>query len=196
MGKRKPISKKLRMDIFKRDNFTCQYCGRMPPDVILEIDHIIPVVKGGDNSITNLVTSCRDCNRGKGKTELSLNESVKIKQKQLKELAEKVEQSRAVVEWEKELLRKQEEEVSIISDLIYALTGRYELSDHGKVTIRKCLKQFSFKEVYGATEISFNRYYEDHWSDEHRLRTFNNALSKIGGICYNKRKEGENHGGV
>ena len=63
---RKPLSKKIRFEVFKRDKFTCQYCGRMSPDVILEVDHIEPVAEGGDNEITNLITSCRDCNRGKG----------------------------------------------------------------------------------------------------------------------------------
>jgi 5-methylcytosine-specific restriction endonuclease McrA len=36
---RTPISKSTRFDIFNRDAFTCQYCGRMPPVVMLEIDH-------------------------------------------------------------------------------------------------------------------------------------------------------------
>lgn len=62
MAKRKTITKKLRFEVFKRDNFTCQYCGRMAPDVILEIEHVNPVSKGGDNNILNLVTSCQDCN--------------------------------------------------------------------------------------------------------------------------------------
>jgi len=42
---RKAISKKLRFEVYKRDKFTCQYCGRKAPDVILEIDHINPVAK-------------------------------------------------------------------------------------------------------------------------------------------------------
>ena len=48
---RKPLSKKIRFEVFKRDKFTCQYCGRMSPDVILEVDHIEPVAEGGDNEI-------------------------------------------------------------------------------------------------------------------------------------------------
>ena len=62
---RKSLSKKLRFEIFKRDQFTCQYCGQQPPDVVLEVDHIMPVSKGGDNDEMNLVTACFDCNRGK-----------------------------------------------------------------------------------------------------------------------------------
>jgi hypothetical protein len=42
------------------------------PDLILEIDHIIPVSKGGNNDFVNLVTACFDCNRGKSKNLLSL----------------------------------------------------------------------------------------------------------------------------
>lgn len=57
---------KIRFEVFKRDGFTCQYCGRKTPDVVLEADHIIPVSEGGTDDIENLVTACFDCNRGKG----------------------------------------------------------------------------------------------------------------------------------
>lgn len=57
---------KLRFEIFKRDNFTCQYCGRKSPDVILEVDHIFPKSKGGLNKKENYKTACKDCNIGKG----------------------------------------------------------------------------------------------------------------------------------
>lgn len=44
---RKAISKKTRFEVFKRDRFTCQYCGATPPGVLLHIDHIHPVAEGG-----------------------------------------------------------------------------------------------------------------------------------------------------
>lgn len=56
----------VRFDVFKRDNFTCAYCGRRPPTVTLEVDHIIPLAEGGTHDPENLATSCWDCNRGKG----------------------------------------------------------------------------------------------------------------------------------
>lgn len=62
---REQLSKKTRFSVFKRDAFTCQYCGRTPPQVTLEVDHIHPVSKGGKNGIDNLITACFDCNRGK-----------------------------------------------------------------------------------------------------------------------------------
>ena len=65
------ISKKERYEIFKRDNFTCQYCGMSAPDVILEVDHINPLCNGGNDNFMNLVTSCRACNRGKSGIALS-----------------------------------------------------------------------------------------------------------------------------
>ena len=40
--KRKPITKKLRFEVFKRDGFQCAYCGQTPPAVTLEIDHVEP----------------------------------------------------------------------------------------------------------------------------------------------------------
>lgn len=42
---RKPISKKLRFEVFKRDGFRCAYCGKFPPAVILEVDHIEPIME-------------------------------------------------------------------------------------------------------------------------------------------------------
>lgn len=62
---RKPIGNSLRFKVFKRDNFSCQYCGATPPTVILEVDHINPVANGGKNNIDNLATACFNCNRGK-----------------------------------------------------------------------------------------------------------------------------------
>lgn len=59
------ISKSTRFDIFQRDNHTCQYCGRKAPDVELQIDHLVPVARGGTDDFENLVTSCADCNSGK-----------------------------------------------------------------------------------------------------------------------------------
>lgn len=61
---RRPVS--LRFDVLARDEYTCRYCGRKAPDVVLHVDHIVPVARGGTNEPANLVTACRDCNEGKG----------------------------------------------------------------------------------------------------------------------------------
>ncbi len=63
--KRKSTGKRLRFSVFQRDQFTCQYCGAQPPDVVLVCDHIAPVARGGETSIDNLITSCEACNQGK-----------------------------------------------------------------------------------------------------------------------------------
>lgn len=77
---RKSISKRVRFEVFKRDEFTCQYCGEHPPKVLLHVDHIHPVVEGGTNDMDNLVTSCESCNQGKGARLLtSIPESLKEK---------------------------------------------------------------------------------------------------------------------
>lgn len=60
------VSVRIRFEVFKRDEFTCLYCGRKSPDVVLEVDHIVPVCEGGGDDVINLRTSCWECNRGKG----------------------------------------------------------------------------------------------------------------------------------
>lgn len=66
LNPRVAIPKRLRMEVFKRDRFTCQYCGATPPDVLLQIDHVTLVARGGTNDELNLVTACEACNQGKG----------------------------------------------------------------------------------------------------------------------------------
>lgn len=64
----KYITKNMRFDVLKRDNFKCRACGRSPandPKVKLQVDHIIPVSKCGETILSNLQTLCSDCNLGK-----------------------------------------------------------------------------------------------------------------------------------
>jgi 5-methylcytosine-specific restriction endonuclease McrA len=70
LSERKSISKKTRFEVFKRDGFACQYCGAHPPEVTLEVDHIVPVAEGGPNEFDNYITACFPCNRGKGAVSL------------------------------------------------------------------------------------------------------------------------------
>ena len=80
---RQHIPKGLRHAVFKRDGYRCQECFRGREDgVKLEIDHIIPVAKGGTNEIDNLQTLCMECNRNKhtnewiaGETDLTILEN-------------------------------------------------------------------------------------------------------------------------
>lgn len=55
-----------RNEVFERDDHTCVYCRRSPPDVTLSVDHVEPRAKGGDNSRGNVVTACTECNLAKG----------------------------------------------------------------------------------------------------------------------------------
>ena len=60
----RPKVKLTRKEIFIRDDYTCQYCGRRTAD--LTIDHIHPRSKSGPHSWENLVSACRSCNHRKG----------------------------------------------------------------------------------------------------------------------------------
>lgn len=55
-----------RKNIFKRDNYVCQYCGIQLCDKTATIDHVVPRSKGGSSTWVNMVASCKDCNLSKG----------------------------------------------------------------------------------------------------------------------------------
>jgi hypothetical protein len=61
----------LRFQVLKRDSFRCQYCGGTPNDgYVLQIDHKVPVSKGGETVLENLITACSLCNLGKSDSPL------------------------------------------------------------------------------------------------------------------------------
>lgn len=59
-----------RNSIFRRDNYSCLYCGKSLTPYQITLDHIVPKSKGGSNSYENCVSSCIDCNREKGQKSL------------------------------------------------------------------------------------------------------------------------------
>lgn len=60
-----------RKNIYRRDNNTCQYCGKKSRTEDLNIDHVIPISRGGKNTWENVVCSCIRCNMRKGSKTLS-----------------------------------------------------------------------------------------------------------------------------
>jgi 5-methylcytosine-specific restriction endonuclease McrA len=64
------IQRKLtRFEVFNRDRFTCQYCGRETRE--LTLDHVMPRSRGGKHSWENLVSACIPCNHRKGERVLA-----------------------------------------------------------------------------------------------------------------------------
>ncbi len=60
------VSNKMRFSIYERDGYRCRKCGRSGRFYDLEIDHIIPIAKGGKSTYDNLQTLCHRCNVNKG----------------------------------------------------------------------------------------------------------------------------------
>ncbi len=63
------MTQKLRNHIKETDNYMCQICKNslsIEPNLLLEIDHIMPISKGGITEMSNLQTLCWKCNRKKG----------------------------------------------------------------------------------------------------------------------------------
>ena len=59
----RPQGRLTRRDVFLRDHFTCQYCGKQTKD--LTLDHVLPRHRGGGHSWINVVAACKPCNHRK-----------------------------------------------------------------------------------------------------------------------------------
>ncbi|MGK5082833.1 HNH endonuclease [Bdellovibrionota bacterium FG-1] len=83
LTKKKQIVRFSRINIFLRDNHVCQYCGVNFPKSHLTLDHVIPIVQGGQTNWQNIVTACKPCNQQKGgRTPLQANMKLIRKPKQ------------------------------------------------------------------------------------------------------------------
>lgn len=188
MNERKPISKKVRFEVFKRDSFTCQYCGKSAPEVILHIDHINPVAGGGDSDIMNLVTSCVDCNLGKGARALD-DHSVIAKQKaQLDELNKRREQLEMMLQWREALASLDEDYVGAFEQRFSDVTGS-TLTDVGRDKVKRWLKKTPLNDLLDALDAALDTYYKGGDPDDaersHRLAA--KAFSMVPRIVNSKR---------
>lgn len=181
--KRKSLSKKLRFEVFKRDSFKCQYCGESAPDVILHVDHIHPVSKGGNNDIMNLITSCQSCNSGKGAVTLDDSSVIEKQRKQLEELNERREQLESMLQWREGLKVIDDRAIDAVCDVWHEATcERSSINDSGRKTVKTLLKNFGLNTVLDAVDTAIERYakYDDGViTDESAGIAFN----KIGGIA-------------
>jgi DNA-directed RNA polymerase subunit RPC12/RpoP len=177
--KRKSLSKKLRFEIFKRDSFTCQYCGATPPTVVLHVDHITPVADGGENDMDNLITACEGCNQGKGARSLNdIPKSLQNRAKDIKEREDQIKGYSKVMEDRKYRLIK--ESWAIVETLEGRSQDDYR-NDWFK-SIKSFISKLGYYEVEDAAEITISRFK----TVDYR------AFKYFCGICWKKVRDNDN----
>lgn len=143
--KRKSTGKRLRFSIFARDNFTCRYCGRQSDSVELQIDHIIPICKGGTNDESNLVTSCVPCNQGKAGIKLDQaapNESDRLR------LAQELNEQMRAAERARLMVSGRKDRRKAVMEFICEQTGYPSFHEETGRTIFSYVEQFGEEIVY------------------------------------------------
>lgn len=186
------VSKKVRFEVFKRDKFTCQYCGRPAPDVVLELDHIDPSSKGGPDDIMNLATSCFDCNRGKSNRTLDDDSVIKVQKQQLDELQKRREQLEMMLEWQRELVDIDGQAVAELAEFWGDLVDGYTLNETGLKNLRKWVRRFGLNEVIEAIKDSTCQYLEYAIGEErHTQESVDKSFDYIPRICKQKQKQRE-----
>ncbi len=73
---RTPLTKSIRHEVFKKDNYKCVECGITKKETSLHVDHIIPVSRGGTDELSNLQTLCKVCNLSKANRIYEIQEKV------------------------------------------------------------------------------------------------------------------------
>lgn len=149
MSERKPISKRVRFEIFKRDGFACQYCGATPPAVVLEVDHIEAVANGGSNDPDNLITACYPCNRGKSAVPLSV-----VPQSLAEKAAETAEREEQLRAYQAVLQAKRERLEDDVWRVIEAWTGEDSTSHERFNSIKRFIERLGVDAVLDAVDIT------------------------------------------
>lgn len=150
---RSSIGKSVRFEVFKRDRFTCQYCGATPPNAVLEVDHIHPVASGGTNEEGNLVTACFNCNRGKAARLLTVApEALTERAARVAEAEEQLAGYRAVMQ---ALAERKEADVWLV---VEALFGEQETTHVRFESIKRFLERLPLESVIEAAGIARGAY--------------------------------------
>lgn len=171
MANRKGLSKKTRFDVFKRDAFVCQYCGSHPPMVVLEVDHINPVVNGGTNDVDNLITACFDCNRGKSAGLLTtIPQSV---QEKAELLQEKQDQLRAFERLIKAARRAEDKRIDEVENAFRDHFPGYTFSSKFRQSVRIFVQKMPAFQVVDAMHLACSR-----------IRNMDDATKYFCGICW------------
>lgn len=186
---RKALSKTTRFEVFKRDRFTCQYCGAKAPEVVLHCDHVNPVAGGGTNDIMNLVTACAACNGGKGARRLDDRSAVERQRTQIEDLEARREQLEMMLQWRD---AAQAEAVDVVESIAQRIAerGGFLPNENGKADIRRWLKRYSVAEVLEALDEAFDRHMA--WNgDEPNDKAWGISFSKIPVYASYKRRTDE-----
>jgi HNH endonuclease len=188
MATRKKISNSVRFEVFKRDSFCCTYCGKKAPDVLLEVDHIEPVSKGGTNDMLNLITSCKECNSGKSATRLRDSTVIDKQHDQLAELQKRKEQIEMMFKWKKGLVAIDDDVLGNLTSFWSDLIPGFSLNANGELELRKLRRRFSIEEIMDAMMISKEQYlvFKDGQATQESVEV---TWQKIGGICTIRQKD-------
>lgn len=177
------VSKKKRFDVFKRDGFTCQYCGRKPPEVVLQADHIDPVALGGGDEIENLLTACVDCNQGK--KHFPLDQVPAPLADRAAELAERELQIKEYRKFLRSVKKRKQSEVDEVAAHFTKLFPGSCLTERFKeVSIKKFLETFAVEELNDNLTLAYRNIAKKRAPDPEA------TIKYFCGICWNKIKEG------
>ena len=187
-SKRQPILKSIRFEILKRDKFTCQYCGKKAPDIILHVDHMNPVSRGGTNDLLNLITSCLDCNLGKSDRTLTDTTIIDRNRIQTENLQERRHQIEMMMEWQRGLVELDQYLIEQVAGFWAELVEPYRLTEQGLKILEKLLRQNNADEIMEAMRIAIRQYLQYN-NNELTQESVSHAWSKIGGICKIKKLE-------
>lgn len=177
------LSRRLRFEAFKRDGFTCQYCGRKPPAVVLQADHVVPRAEGGTDEIENILTACFDCNNGKAAVSLDDITDVVDVEERTRLIREREAQVRAYNDAKKEARERRDE--------AFDEAWRYWFDLHNTDSLpgwvvpkesflRHYLNKLPLEDVKDAMEIAVGKH-------GHRAA----APKYFGGICRRKIADSE-----
>jgi len=125
------INPQLRFEIFKRDEFTCQCCGKSTPNVVLYVGYKKPIEEGGTTDENNLETRCYECSA----------------QKPLEHLSERREQLEMMIEWKRGWRTYQSDSLELVIEYIHSKMPGFSLKEKAKKEVGKALKKYNVAKV-------------------------------------------------
>ncbi|MCK4274692.1 MAG: HNH endonuclease [Dehalococcoidales bacterium] len=157
--------------------------------MILELEHIIPLSKGGTDELDNLTTSCFECNRGKG---VSLLDTI-LKDRDIHDetilLAEREFQLAEYNYVKKNIRDRENKEIeelrNYFADQFRDYERNYAIAEFPDTIVRQCLKIMSYVDIFELVDVAVDITSRDTKGDYHTVA----AAKYLTAILRNKLRE-------
>lgn len=186
-----PEYKRIKFEVFEKDSFKCQSCGRGAPIVTLQLTRI-QETQHNDNWLDTafLSTSCKDCEK---KRSDSTDKSTRNGFISIDELEERLQQLKMLINWRKGMLNIRKQQLAHLVNYWEHKIPSFVISNDQKKYILTYITKYSCEEIRSAMDMAADKFFVQSTDGTISNSSILNAFGKVPEICLKKSEIADIH---